>query len=133
MLADFLETLLLDAALLLKRFWILQWHGDPKARTLMKQFVAEMQGRSMPSLTGLRQGLELLRTLDFRAVLATLEMPTLWLLGGKDPLFSVAWMEEIARLQPAARVEVIEDAAHLPFRSHPEETAAAVLAFCQQG
>lgn len=129
LVADFLETLVLDVALLLKRFWMLQWQGSPQARQLMKQFVAEMKGRGLPSLTGLRQGLELLRTLDFREALSRIDQPTLWLLGEKDPLIPVGWVRQLADLQPHARVVVIPDAAHLPFRSHPAETAAAIRHF----
>lgn len=129
LVADFLETLVVDMALLLKRFWMLQWQGSPQARKLMKQFVAEMKGRSLPRLTGLRQGLELLRTLDFRAQLSRITQPTLWLLGEKDPLIPVDWVEQLATLQPQAEVVVIPDAAHLPFRSHPQETAQAIIQF----
>ncbi len=129
LVADFLETLVLDVALLLKRFWMLQWQGSPQARKLMKQFVAEMKGRSLPSLTGLRQGLELLRTLDFRQQLHQIKQPTLWLLGEKDPLIPVDWVQQLTNIQPHAQVKVIADAAHLPFRSHPQETAQAIVRF----
>ncbi len=127
LIADFLEVLVLDVALLLKRFWMLQWQGSPRARRLMKQFVAEMKGRSLPSLTGLRQGLALLRTLDFRAQLSRITQPTLWLLGEKDPLIPVGWVRQLADLQPHAQVVVIPDAAHLPFRSHPRYVATTIL------
>ena len=133
LVGEFIETLALDVALLLKRFWMLQWQGDPNARALMKQFVQEMTSRRLPSLTGLRQGLELLRTLDFRADLPRLAQPTLWLLGEKDPLIPADWVRQLAALQPHARVEIIPGAAHLPFRSHPDLTAAALRAFLLNG
>jgi len=129
LVADFMQALVVDMALLLKRFWMLQWQGNPGARRLMKQFVAEMKGRSLPKLTGLRQGLILLRTLDFRQQLNQITQPTLWLLGEKDPLIPVGWVEQLATLQPQAQVVVIPDAAHLPFRSHPQETAQAIIQF----
>lgn len=132
LIADFLQALVVDGAALLKRFWLLQWQGDAKARLLMRQFVSEMRSRQLPSLTGLQQGLVLLRTLDFRAQLPSLSQPTLWLLGEKDPLIPVSWVQQLAQLQPHGQVKVLPHAAHLPFRSHPEETAAALISFLKE-
>ncbi len=133
LIEDFLETVVRDTAALLKRFWLLQWQGDPRARQLMRQFVAEMKGRRLPHLTGLKQGLTLLRTLDFRQDLPRITQPTLWLLGEKDPLIPTDWVQALASMQPHACVRVIAGAAHLPFRSHGDETAAAIRSFLTQG
>ncbi|SIO15602.1 carboxylesterase BioH (pimeloyl-CoA synthesis) [Sulfurivirga caldicuralii] len=131
LIQEFLETVVRDTAALLKRFWVMQWQGDPLARQLMRQFVAEMKGRRLPTLSGLKQGLALLRTLDFRNDLPHIHQPTLWLLGEKDPLIPVKWVQTLSQLQPHAQVRVIENAAHLPFRSHPDQTAAIVRSFLE--
>ena len=132
LIVDFLQALAVDAGALLKRFWLLQWQGDRQAKVLMRQFMQEMRGRSLPTLRGLEQGLVLLRTLDFRAQLPGLAQPTLWLLGAKDPLIPVSWVEQLVQLQPHGQVKVLPHAAHLPFRSHPAETAEAICRFCGQ-
>jgi len=129
LIEDFLSAVAKDAAALLKRFWLLQWQGDASARRLMRQFVAEMKGRRLPTLTGLTQGLTLLRTLDFRDDLPRLQQPTLWLLGENDPLIPVDWVQNLSCLQPHAQVQIIKQAAHLPFRSHPDATASAIRTF----
>lgn len=129
LMADFVKAVGLDSVALLNRFWKLQLQGGDGARQLMKHFVSQMQNRQLPSLQGLQQGLILLRDLDLRQDLQQIEQPTLWLLGEKDPLVPFAMTEQLVHCQPSALIEKIEGAAHVPFFSHPEQTAQAILAF----
>lgn len=129
LMADFIEALGRDSLALLQRFWKLQLQGSDGARQLMKHLVTQLSGRSLPAFSALLQGLELLRDIDMRQHLVDLEPPTLWLLGEKDPLVPVEWVSELTHLQPSAQVKTIQGAAHLPFSSHPQQTADALLRF----
>ncbi|WP_232504105.1 pimeloyl-ACP methyl ester esterase BioH [Thiomicrospira microaerophila] len=132
LMADFIKALGLDSAALLNRFWKLQLQGGDGARQLMKHFVSQMQNRQLPSFQGLQQGLHLLRDLDLRDRLGDIHQPTLWLLGEKDPLVPLAITQDLIACQSHAKVCVIEGAAHVPFFSHPEQTAAALIGFLKE-
>ncbi|WP_225625801.1 alpha/beta fold hydrolase [Streptomyces werraensis] len=66
---------------------------------------------------------------DFRADLATLEIPTLLISGRHDILNPPAEAERMARLLPSARLEVFEHSGHLPSLEEPERFDSTVLAF----
>lgn len=132
LMRDFMQALIRDSGQLLRRFWALQWQGDVRSKALMRQFVQEMRQRRLPRLQALKEGLLLLKQLDCRSVLPELTMPTLWLLGERDPLIRVDMVEKLATWQPHGKVHVLPGAAHLPFRAWPEETAQAILAFLRQ-
>lgn len=132
LIRDFMQALVRDVAQLLRRFWTLQWQGDERSRLLMRQFVQEMRQRRWPHVKALRQGLLLLQSLDCRPLLPLLHMPTLWLLGERDPLIRADMVESLAASQPHAQIHVMPKAAHLPFRAWPEETAQAILTFLKE-
>lgn len=129
LMTDFIKALGLDSWALLSRFWKLQLQGSDGARQLIKHFSAQMQGRKIPSLTALAQGLELLRDIDMRDHLQTLTQPTLWLLGEKDPLIPHDLAAQLAVLQPQAQVKIVAGGAHVPFMSHPEQCAQIIKDF----
>ncbi|PSM39076.1 alpha/beta hydrolase [Streptomyces dioscori] len=66
---------------------------------------------------------------DFRADLATLEIPTLLISGRHDILNPPAEAERMARLLPSARLVVFEHSGHLPSLEEPELFVPTVLAF----
>ena len=71
---------------------------------------------------------------DFRAELPRVSVPTLILHGTQDrscPLASTG--ERTAKLIPAARLEVIEGAAHGLLLTHAERVNAALLEFLREG
>ncbi len=131
LLADFIQALAIEASTVVKKFWRLQLQGSDNARPLMKQLTAQMQDRHLPSLTGLMQGLRLLKAIDNRQLLTQLSLPTLWLLGENDPLIPAEIMQAIQTLQPHSHIQIIEGASHMPFFSHPQPTAEALLQFLQ--
>jgi pimeloyl-ACP methyl ester carboxylesterase len=65
---------------------------------------------------------------DVRADLATVQAPTLVVLGRRDPLVPLAHGDELARALPHAELLVLE-AAHVPMVERPGEFSRAVLAF----
>ncbi len=131
-LADFIKMLGIEYGTVLKRFWKLQLQGSSNARELMKRLNHHMKNRSLPDYNGLLQGLYLLRDIDNRDQLENIQAPTLWLLGEHDPLIPQQLITDLSQLQQHSEVVILEDASHMPFFSHPDETAQAILDFIQK-
>lgn len=129
LIIDFIKAISIEAGRVLKQFWSLQLQGSDDARSLIKRYRQHMSGRSLPKLDGLLQGLTLLKDIDNRSKLKDIQPMTLWLLGEHDPLIPKELVDEIHQLQPSAQVHILEDASHMPFFSHPDETAAVIVDF----
>lgn len=126
---DFIQALGKDTLATLQHFWKLQIQGSDGARQLIKHFLKQMQTRKIPKLSGLSQGLQLLKEMDNRQALQACSTPVLWLLGENDPLIPKEFIVDFSTIQPLAQVSLIAGAAHMPFYSHPEETAQALQTF----
>lgn len=129
LLNDFIQALGKDTVATLNHFWKLQIQGSDGARKLIKLFISQMKQRRLPKALSLAQGLQLLKEMDNRSALQNLNLPTLWLLGENDPLIPQEFIKEFSTIQPLARVAIIQGAAHMPFYSHPEQTASTLLNF----
>lgn len=129
LLGDFIKALGIEYGSVLKQFWRLQLQGSDNARPLMKKLANHMSERTLPSYNGLLQGLHLLRDMDNREAILDISQPTLWLLGEHDPLIPKELIQDLSQLQPHGQTHIIEGAAHMPFFSHPDETAQQVLSF----
>lgn len=66
------------------------------------------------------------------AALATTTVPLLLTHGTESPVLFPAVIAELAKLVPAARVEILEGAGHIPHATHPEEWIARLMAFHEQ-
>lgn len=66
---------------------------------------------------------------DFRANAPTLSVPALLMAGDGDQATPAALAEELSRLMPHARFELLEGCAHLPQLQDPERIAASIVAF----
>lgn len=135
LIADFIQAIGTDTAATLKHFWKLQIQGSNGARKLIKEFMAKIKDGRLPTMKGLLQGLELLKSMDCRPCAQEIQCPVLWLLGENDPLIPVNFIEdfmtEFSTIQPTVKVEILSGAAHMPFLSHPSETAEHIIAFLQ--
>ena len=133
MMADFLKSVQADSLTTLKHFWKLQLQlqGGAQPRTEIRQFLTRMQALKFPTLTGLVQGLTLLKQIDNRTAITELSQPLLWLLGEHDPLVPLDAFEHFS--QPVqSQIYVLQGAGHSPFYSHPDATAQAIIEFLQQ-
>ena len=63
------------------------------------------------------------------AALARTSVPLMFTHGTQGPQWYRAIIDELTRLVPAARVEVITGAGHLPHATHPDRWVATLLAF----
>ncbi len=70
--------------------------------------------------------LEMLRRLrdvldaDYLGALEQLSVPTLLIHGARDTLVPLGYARDVARRIPGARLEVLREASHLPYMSHPQ-------------
>lgn len=117
-----------DAAL--ARFYVLQTRtrrgpdGD-LARRL--KFLASSGGRL--STVTLEATLGLLRGSDLRCAATRLKRPLLTILGSDDALVPAGVAEDLVKIDPDWRVEVIDGAGHAPFLSHPDEFQRRLTGF----
>lgn len=128
-IGDFIQAISIEISTVLKKFWRLQLQGSDNSRALMKQLMQHMSNRKKPTIKPLNQGLILLKDMDNRQQLKDLKMPTLWLLGERDPLIPQDIRLNLVDLQPNAEIEVIPGGSHIPFFSQADETAQYILDF----
>lgn len=128
-LDSFAANLQNDAHATLLRFLSLQVLALPNAKALGKRLKIAVQACPAPDSETLQGGLEILKNTDLRADLAALTVPVLVVLGKKDSLVPAALSENLAQLLPTARVQVLGQAAHTPFLSHPGQLLAVINEF----
>lgn len=79
-----------------------------------------------PGPRGLASGLACLAGADYRDGLAAVAAPLLWLAGERDPLVPPEAARSAAACSPAGTCQVLPQAGHLPFVTHPARVAAAL-------
>lgn len=110
------------------RFLALEAHGSDHMRDELRALRAHVFERGEPATHVLCDGLELLDTLDGRALLPTLRIPSLWIAGRRDRLVPWQSMQAAASMCPQGSFLRIDGGGHAPFLSHADEVAEAVLA-----
>jgi len=123
LLRGFRARLEADPSATLQQFLALQVRGAVGARALMRRLKQGFAARPYPDSNALAAGLAWLRDGDTRADLAACPVPVHWLLGARDTLVPAAVAVDLRALRPALRVEILPDAAHAPFLSHPADVA----------
>jgi pimeloyl-ACP methyl ester carboxylesterase len=68
-------------------------------------------------------------TVDDRAALSTLSVPTLIVVGRFDVICGERWAEELYKLIPGSRLLVLENSGHFGHLEQPEVFAESVMAF----
>jgi len=102
----------------LKRFLALQLKGAEDARNLVRSLGERLNARP-PKKQALIQGLGVLNDEDQRSRLCALGGRVSMLLGARDTLVPSRVARELASACPEADVEVLQDAGHMPFITHP--------------
>ena len=127
-LAGFAAGLRTDFEATLKTFVALNALGGTDSRPAMRALAGELLARGVPDPSALDAGLEMLRDTDLRDDTPSIAQRTVVLHGARDALAPIAAGRWLAENLHDARFVEIEDAAHLPFVSHPERFVAAVEA-----
>jgi pimeloyl-[acyl-carrier protein] methyl ester esterase len=117
-LQQFARSLDEDYEATLGRFLALQVRGSADAGATLRTLRARVLEQDAPQPAALRSGLKLLRESDLRMRLNDIACPTQFIFGARDLLAPAAITEELSRLMPTARCDVIEGAGHAPFVSH---------------
>lgn len=128
-LAAFSNKLLKNPTATIKRFLFLQTQGANESVALTRVLRGLLAKDNAPQLASLQSGLSILETADLRHALRGAVCPVLLLLGGKDQLVPVGVAEDSIKLNPSIKMQVISEATHVPFLSHPQETVRAINEF----
>ena len=130
--AEFRAGLRTDATQMLLRFFALQCRGSVSQKADIR-FLRQVQAAApAPSAVTQSRALDFLEEEDARGGLAALACPLQVVLGERDALVPPALAAQLAALNPAAMVDVVGGAAHLPFVSHPLQCRDALLAFSRR-
>lgn len=128
-LAGFAAALRDDYRGTLLRFLALQARGDDAARAVIGRLRETVFARGEPSPATLAAGLELLASVDLRALAARVRCPTLVTHGAHDGLCPPGAGRWLAEHIPGARLALHAHAAHAPFLSHPDWFAREIREF----
>ena len=115
----------------LKRFIALQCLGSTSQKQDARFLQQQLAAQPLPALSILQAGLTVLAQ-DYRQLFAQLTLPLLCLLGENDGLVPVAVGEALLALNVNMQLNIIGDAAHVPFVSHPEKVAQQLGQFVQE-
>lgn len=128
-LRGFERDLEADPAATLERFVRLNAMKAPGARDAIRRFTQRLRASSPPTPEVLRAGLAWLEQTDLRHDVPGIDLPVLVVHGARDAIARADAARWLARTLPAARLELWDDAAHLPFFSHPDRFAQALEAW----
>ena len=95
----------------------------PGADAAVRDAVVAMSVRVGPDIY-VRQQRAIMARPDSRALLPTIAVPTLVMVGAEDALTPPALAEEMATAIPGARLAMVADAGHLPPMERPARTSA---------
>lgn len=118
-LARFATQLQSDFAGTLRRFIALQFHGLEVDKQRLRQLEAQLLTPE-PSLQALQGGLRILEQVDLRDQLMQIKCPMVGMYGRLDNIVPVSVAEQIKTCRPDIHTIVFEQAAHIPFLTHPE-------------
>ena len=90
-----------------------------------------MQSNS-PDEATLLGGLEILKQADFRTTLANTKLPIALILGAADSLVPDQIASQLLAIAPSIKLDVIEEAGHAPFLSHPEKVLTLISNFMDE-
>ena len=111
---QFSELVKSDSKAGLSRFIALQTNGIEQKSTVRKQ-LNEWVNENTSSPLALLGGLRLLRSLDVRRELEILDIPSLHILGDKDELIDVTWLEDVENELYPLQANILKGFAHQPF------------------
>ncbi|MET0231699.1 MAG: pimeloyl-ACP methyl ester esterase BioH [Rhodanobacteraceae bacterium] len=127
--AEFGAGLASDYRGTIERFLALEALGSGHARNELRALKTQVFARGEPALSALSEGLRVLDGTDFRAEIAHVSVPSLWIAGRRDRLVSAAAMRWGAEQCGGRYVEC--NSGHAPFLGHAESLAATLRDFAQ--
>jgi len=128
-LCRFGDELRVAYRLTLQRFLTLQVQGSETGRATLAQLRARLFERGEPSRDALAATLDCLLDTDLRARVREVDVPARVIAGTRDTLAPAAAGRWLADALPSGDRVDLDDAAHVPFLSHPVAFVAAVRGF----
>ena len=128
-LADFQQQLSQNFSLTVRRFLALQTLGTASAAQDTRLLQEAVLSQPEPSVAVLNAGLEMLRRVDLRTALVSLPVPMLRLYGALDGLVPRKIAPILDTLWPTSHRQIIAQASHAPFISHPDIFCEHLLNF----
>ncbi|KOR33422.1 hypothetical protein TI05_01020 [Achromatium sp. WMS3] len=128
-LERFLHNLNTNWAETLGNFLTLQVSGSKMARPVLRTLRQRLAKSPSPNLQALNIGLQILQHTNLAQQISALKIPNLWLYGERDTLVPKQGAITLAHLLPTAQIHIIQDAAHAPFISHPEQALQLLQQF----
>ena len=128
--AEFGAGLASDYRGTIERFLALEALGSEHLRSELRALKTQVFARGEPALTALTDGLRVLDATDFRAEIAGIAMPSLWIAGRRDRLVDPAAMRWAAERSGGHYLEC--NSCHAPFLGHSDELATAIRNFAAE-
>jgi len=128
-LNDFIRRWYKDVPETLDYFLLLQMQGLKNIKRDWRILKEKFYQNGDPDSQALLAGLNWLRTLDFREQLTKIACPTLHLFGGQDVIVPCTIAPVLKTSVPHHRFQVIEQASHMLFYTHPQAFLQQVLSF----
>ena len=125
--ASFADALAQDWEAVVDRFLALEVLGSPNEKAELRWLRSEVYAHGKPDPAALMAGLAMLESIDLRARLAEMRVPSLWLGGRRDRIVPPQAILAAAELSHG-RAEILA-AAHAPFLTHPELVANYITEF----
>jgi pimeloyl-[acyl-carrier protein] methyl ester esterase len=132
LLGAFADKLNEDCRATLIRFLSLQVNNLSDYKTLLRTIKSAVQECDTPDSETLQGGLDLLKNADLRPALSGTGVPASVILGSRDTLVPVAAGQSMQELAPKITLNIIDNAGHVPFLSHPQEVLAIISRFMDQ-
>ena len=118
-LQQFSKLLQTHRLVTLQRFLALQVKGSDNALQQRRTLNAFLENTTLPHPEALRAGLALLQNTDLRPELSQIYCPALLCLGKRDTIVPASVGADCQQYWPNLQPIYIEQAAHVPFLSHP--------------
>lgn len=125
-LEGFARELEADPARTMEQFVHLNVLGGARPRETARAFLQRLREVPSPAPAALRTGLHWLQRTDLRSSAAEISTRCVVLHGARDRVTPAGAGRWLAREIPGAEMIEVEDAAHLPFATHPQRFIEAV-------
>lgn len=129
MVLNFSNNLQLNYRATIFRFLTLQVKGLADSKQFLKQLKNAVQKCELPPEKVLQNGLKLLQFEDLRSNFSSLQCPINIIQGDNDALIPVQVSLEMQQLQPVCEINIISQASHVPFLSHPSQVIKIINKF----
>lgn len=127
----FAVSLKKDFTATIRRFLSLQVKGSTSSRHVLRDLRETIMQQPIPNTQSLEAGLVLLKQIDLRQQLLSIQLPVCWLLGEQDGLVNTELADKLNVLIPQAEVITYKSAGHAVFLSHGKQFVQQLIKFCQ--